>query len=285
MTDNFDHNNFEKNFFSKSKIKYSKSMEDVWSEMENKMNEQEEGKIIKTNFRKVLVYGIAAVFVIGLGLVSFMRLYSVSVKCPKGQHSSIILPDSSKVTLNANSELAYYPYWWKFSRKLNFKGEAFFEVEKGKTFEVDSEVGTTTVLGTSFNIFARGDEYKVHCLTGSVKVETSSEKPVILSPNEFTFVEKKNNKLIKDTIENSEKSILWIENKFDFKNIPLFKVYEEVERQYNIKIVGKERFVQPTRFSFERVNNPELVIKNIGKPFGITCEKISNRKYQLVKEK
>jgi transmembrane sensor len=284
MKDNFNHTDFERDFFKKTKIRYSKSKEVVWSELDAKLNETKQTKVIKVNFRKVISYSAAAVLIVGLGILSFLRYYSVNVYCPNGQHSAVTLPDGSKVTLNANSQLAYHPYWWKYSRKLDFSGEAFFEVTKGDKFSVVSENGTTSVLGTSFNIFARNNEYRVHCITGKVKVEKKNKESVILSKNEYTVIDK-NQKLGKaqDEVIN-QNSISWVKNKFTFTKAPIKVVLEEIERQYDVTIEGKEDLDITSVFTFIRGSSLDSVLnENIGKPYGIMFKPISKSRYKVVK--
>ena len=72
--------------------------------------------------------------------------------------------------LNSASSLSYYPFWWSFDKKAELNGEAFFEGEHAKNFTITSDKAETTVLGTSFNIYARDNDYQVTCVTGKVKV-------------------------------------------------------------------------------------------------------------------
>ena len=76
------------------------------------------------------------------------------------QHKIIELPDGSKMTLNAQSNATYKPYLWMINRQVKLNGEAFFEVQKGENFEVLSGLGSTEVLGTSFNIYSRENSYE-----------------------------------------------------------------------------------------------------------------------------
>ena len=70
-----------------------------------------------------------------------------------------------------------------FSRKVSLEGEAFFEVNPGKKFEVVSKFGKTIVLGTSFNIYSRNSSYQVTCMTGKVKViENTGRNEVSSAP-------------------------------------------------------------------------------------------------------
>lgn len=279
-----DHIDFEKDFFGKTNIHYSKSKEDVWAEMESKLNKKASKKVLKFDFNKVVKYGIAASLIIGLGLLSFLRFYSVSITCPNGQHSSVFLPDSSKVTLNAGSNLAYHPFWWRFNRTIDFEGEAFFEVKKGKKFIVESEKGSTTVLGTSFNIYSRNNEYRVYCISGVVKVETTNMQTTVLMKHDYSIVNQ-DDKIVKlKNKEDTQNAVAWIKNEFVFTSMPIRLIYEEIERQFDITIEGKEYLRGISSFNTNRGSSPEEIIYSIGKPFGVKCVKISEKVY-IVEQK
>jgi ferric-dicitrate binding protein FerR (iron transport regulator) len=281
MTENNNHIDFEREFFKNKSINYSKSKADVWADMELKLIDTKENKVIHVDFRKILKYSAAAVLIIGLGLITFMRLYSVNVQCPNGQHSKVALPDGSIATLNANSEILYHPYWWQFSRNLDFRGEAFFEVKKGKKFLVRSEMASTTVLGTSFNIYARNNVYRVNCLSGKVLVENKNNESTIITKNEYTILNQENKWTKLSDSTNTSNSIAWINNEFVFTKLPLKDVYEEIERQFDIIIEGKENLKGLSTFNSKRGSSAEEMINLIGKPFGVYCVKISDKKYIL----
>ncbi|MEM9931461.1 MAG: FecR domain-containing protein, partial [Bacteroidota bacterium] len=93
------------------------------------------------------------------------------------------LPDGSVVYANAVTTLSYSPQEWSSARDVQLKGEAFFEVEKGSNFTVNTPQGTVEVLGTSFNVLAREDIFEVICYTGKVRV-TAGERTAELSPGQ-----------------------------------------------------------------------------------------------------
>ena len=78
-------------------------------------------------------------------LVLFVAIgYFLNTRLPenklagKGQKTTFSLPDNSEVVLNADSEIEYKKSNWDNNRKLKLKGEAYFKVAKGKTFEVET---------------------------------------------------------------------------------------------------------------------------------------------------
>ena len=69
---------------------------------------------------------------------------------PAGQRAHILLPDGSKVWVNAGSTLSY-PSLFSDERRVKLIGEAFFEVAKGdKPFIVSTGKVDVKALGTQF---------------------------------------------------------------------------------------------------------------------------------------
>ncbi|EAY30702.1 FecR family protein [Microscilla marina] len=245
MTDKNNEHNLtpeqEKELFSNLELSYSRSKSDVWDALQDKIDAQTPATAKPTKNRGIgkrrqLTYLSAAaslVLVLGLGL--FARFYTTQVSAAVGELTSHTLPDGSIIHLNAASTIAYAPYWWRFGRKVNLEGEAFFEVQKGKKFSVHSRLGTTQVLGTSFNILARGNAYEVLCKTGKVRVSNRQSNQVILNPGEYAKLQA--SELVKQTDAQSKKTMLaWRLNKFMYNNTPLTKVFADIERHYNVKI-------------------------------------------------
>lgn len=49
-----------------------------------------------------------------------------------GQRARAVLPDGTKVWLNASTQLVYKPSFWKRERLVDLNGEAYFEVSHNK---------------------------------------------------------------------------------------------------------------------------------------------------------
>jgi len=252
---------------SKVTVKWESSAEDIWAKMESQLTEQKRpAKVIALN-RSTWQWAVAAVFVLLLGTTAFMRFYTESAIVPVGEHRLVELPDQSKVQLNAGSELNWHPYWWQVSRKVELEGEAYFEVQKGSRFVVASEKGNTAVLGTSFNIFARDDAYRVTCLTGNVQVSTVDEKnQVVLLPNEKA--ELLGAELTKSTVVASE-SIAWTTNRFVFTARPIQEVFDEIERQYKVTFHVDNGINFTYSGNFEKQTDVKQVLGYVCRPFSL----------------
>ncbi|MBN1182193.1 MAG: FecR domain-containing protein [Bacteroidales bacterium] len=266
----------------RSSISWDDDKEQIWAKMEQKM---EGSKAARTRvmYSSWLKVAVAAVFVILAGLPLFMYLYTKTLTVPAGQHSSLLLSDKSKVELNAESKLSYKPFWYKFSRTIDFEGEGFFEVQPGKKFVVNSEKGNTVVLGTSFNIFSRKSEYKVTCVTGKVKVtENTNKKEVILQPGQRAELNIEGELELKENI-NTEQILSWKDNKFIFTSAPVSIVFDEISRQYGVTISTSEEFKNTYTGYFNKGNSVESVLNLVCKPFNLKYTKKSSNEYVITK--
>lgn len=178
-------------------------------------------------------YRIAAIFVVLLTSAYFLYFNTTtSFETEIAQTRTVMLPDHSEVILNANSKLSFNERKWEDKRDLNLDGEAYFKVQKGQTFSVNTTSGIVQVLGTQFNVKERKNYFEVHCYEGLVSV-TYNNSTIKLPPGK-TF------RVINGTIENvadyDAKNPSWIEKESSFNSIPLEQVIAELERQYDITI-------------------------------------------------
>ncbi len=227
-------NDLDSKILEHTEVGYDTTKEEIWTKLSNQIdfnNTNKKTKEVKLKWYKMTA---AATILLLVGSTLFMKFYSVSIASGQGEKFSHVLPDKSEVFLNEKSELNYHPYWWSFNREIDFEGEAFFQVEKGKSFNVNSEKGTTTVLGTSFNIDSRTD-YKVFCKTGKVLVEnTNKTDNVILTPNQLaTFTE--NDKMVQ-TIVDAPFILSWQKTELTFESTPITDVFSELEAIYDVKL-------------------------------------------------
>jgi ferric-dicitrate binding protein FerR (iron transport regulator) len=166
---------------------------------------------------------------------------------PKGRQFQLVLPDGTKVWLNAASSLRYPTVFDGRLRTVEVTGEAYFEVAKlvnpstGQRVPFHVKVNNKTeieVLGTHFNINSYDDESAVSTtlLEGSVRVVNGLEKAVI-TPGQQARIETGSShiKIVPDA--NVEKVMAWKNGVFDFQDATLEEVMRELQRWYNIDVV------------------------------------------------
>ncbi|RKS14361.1 FecR family protein [Flavobacterium sp. 120] len=188
-------------------------------------------KVRTLNFKTF--YRVAAVLAVMLTSAYFLFFNNItSFETKIAQTKSVTLPDNSEVILNSASKLSFNEKKWADKRALTLEGEAFFKVQKGQTFSVNTTAGVVTVLGTQFNVKERKNYFEVNCYEGLVSVTYNNE--TIKLPPGKTF------RVINGIIENVEdfnaQNPSWIQQESSFNKIPLDQVIAELERQYDIKI-------------------------------------------------
>lgn len=161
----------------------------------------------------------------------------------RGQRSTIVLADGSKVILNAESKISYDENFGKNNREIVLQGEAFFEVAKNPElpFRVTSSNAITTAIGTSFNISAYPEmsSSTISLATGKVSVDNTnvdknSEMITYLLPGEGALVSLGKNEIIKTKFD--AKSVMsWKTGILYFDNTPLEETFKRLERWYNVK--------------------------------------------------
>lgn len=267
--------------FSIIQVPWKKTSEEVWT----LLSEQMQIKPIFQMKSKIAYWQIAAaaMLIISLSIGIFMRSYTLSYNALLAQTFSAELPDGSNIVLNAGSQINYKPYWWWANRHVDLQGEAFFEVKKGKTFTVESAIGTTEVLGTSFNIFSRGERYEVTCITGKVKVMSkSTQHSVIIHPAQKANLQKTGQLEIEEKV-NTENVKAWMSDRLVFTSLPITEVFKEIERQYEIEIIVPEGLSQHYTGSFEKSESVEKVLNFICRPFEFKVEKKGNKQFLILK--
>jgi len=263
---------------SQTTIPWDKSKEQVWPELERRM-ELAEAPVKTVFIRPRMSMAAAAVLILLIGISAFMQLYTKTIRISPGQHSSIYLPDQSLVKINAQSTLSYKPMTWIFSRRVKFEGEAYFEVQKGKKFVVSSDIGKTIVLGTSFNIYSRSDQYQVTCISGTVKVmEKTYNREVVLNAGQKAELDSKGTLQVFSDI-NTEQTLSWLTNRFSFTSIPVKHVFEEVARQYNIMISLQGGIDKTYTGTFNKSKSADTVLNLVCRPLNLTFIRKSQNEY------
>ena len=209
--------------------------EALWSRIRTSVREAETAPPRR---RAVLFYLGAAAAAASVALLIFWGLSSLntrSVETGRSDHLAYTLPDQSQVTLNAESSLRFQKKGWPGQRRLSLQGEAFFEVEEGGSFVVQTPLGKVTVLGTAFNVFSRGEQFTVRCTAGRVRVNTPrDEAGVTLAPGEVCRLAP-GGLLTKESFD-LDLGVGWLRGVFRFEKQPLDVVLAELERQFDVRI-------------------------------------------------
>jgi len=201
----------------------------LWNKLSNKRNK------IKSKSKSIFPswLSIAASILLLVGAFLWWNNKGVTVIAQNGEQKEILLPNNSKVVLNSGSKIKYFDNNWEKERKLKLEGEAFFNVTKGVSFEVETDEGVISVLGTQFNIFTRENTLKVTCFEGKVKVESKNNNYEKILEKGDGIILNNNESISFNEITNNPS---WINGISTFSKTTLKEVFDELERQFNIKL-------------------------------------------------
>ena len=193
-----------------------------WEVFEKQLPEKREPQKKTLNW----VYSIAASFVVLVGISSF--ILSQKTYTSPNSFNQVELSDGSIVQLAPGATLKHQRSFNLINRKLKLTGEAYFQVEKGSPFIIDSPNGIVEVLGTAFKIIDNGNFFTVICTEGKVKV-THREKTYFLTKGlSFSSIAKGVYEI--DLNQYTDKSASY------YNKVPLDYVVDIVSKLYNINI-------------------------------------------------
>jgi transmembrane sensor len=223
------------------------------------------------------------------------RVQTLVMSTPRGGTYQVVLPDGTKVWLNADSKISFPSQFIGSQRKIVLSGEAYFEVSHNalKPFVVQTDKQQVTVLGTHFNINSYADEgaTKTTLLEGSVSVSyvprlrstssrgtegtlgrTTSRDPsmlrddekmpesIILKPNQQSVITGSNRITVKQI--DPELAVAWKNGEFSFKKENLKDIMRSVARWYNVEVVYANDFQsQPFTGTVSKFDNISSVLK------------------------
>lgn len=158
-----------------------------------------------------------------------------TITTPRGGQYQVILPDGSKVFLNAESSLTYPVPFTGATRQVKLIGEAYFEVARNhqQPFLVSSPQQNIKVTGTHFNVCCYLHQPDITTLAeGSVEITPlSSSTPHPLRPGQQATLQGNNLEVRK---VNAEDIIAWKDGLFVFNSTPLKEVLDQIGRWYDV---------------------------------------------------
>lgn len=173
------------------------------------------------------------------------------VKAKRGDRASLILPDGTNINLNSESQLSYLSNYGKKERRVELKGEAFFNVahDAEHPFIVQTGRLEVKVLGTSFNISSYEDQEDITIvlLEGKVGVLVDN-KSYSMNPNDKIVYNKSTCKISASKVY-SKDYIEWTKGNLYFENEPLENIIKVLERVYNMNIQIESEKLKKERFS------------------------------------
>ncbi|RYZ31999.1 MAG: FecR family protein [Sphingobacteriales bacterium] len=180
-----------------------------------------------------------------------------------GSKTSLVLPDGSRVWLNADSKLTYGSGYGKTDREVHLTGEAYFDVKKdsARPFLIHTTNMDLKVLGTKFNVKSYPGEAtsEAALISGSLEISLTArnKQKIVLLPNEKLVVANKSPDNLKTTskltltlplisiknitrFERDDRIIVetsWIQNKLAFQDEKFSDIALKMEKWFAVPIM------------------------------------------------
>lgn len=193
------------------------------------------------------IRNVAAAMLLLLALGSYL-IYRhlqpdwVLIAAAPDQVTEVYLPDSSQVTLSAESTLRYdAKSFGKTERQVEMQGKAFYRVKRNEDcpFRISARNAQVTVLGTSFLVHEWEQDVEVQVLTGRVRFEAGQVQEVILTAGMKARYSDTEQKIL--TAEGADANALsWTNQELIFQEAPLQKVIHDLEVCYNVRITDSK---------------------------------------------
>lgn len=160
-----------------------------------------------------------------------------TISTPRGGQYQVILPDGSKVCLDAASSLKFPTAFTGNERNVELTGQAYFEVSKNadKPFKVKVNNLEVRVLGTHFNVMAYNTEdfIKTTLLEGSVRL-LSGGVSSMLKPGQQGSLGRDGHINVAEV--NTQEAVAWKNGFFEFNRDNIHNIMNQVTRWYNVDV-------------------------------------------------
>lgn len=204
--------------------------------------------------------------------------YSVNFATAENENATVILPDSSKIKLNQNSDLTYSPLVFKKDkREIEFSGEGYFKIarDEKKPFTIKSGALTITVKGTEFNLMNNPAKCStsLYLVEGKVDMYSSiSHQSVKVRPGQLIEYSTTVGSFQIITPKSANNILSWYTHKIIFNNEPLPDVITYLEEHYNVKIKlspHPENINGLYFYGTLPTENLPLALRTLGKVYGL----------------
>ncbi|MEM9546161.1 MAG: FecR domain-containing protein [Bacteroidota bacterium] len=198
-----------------------------------------------------------------------------------GEKKTFILPDSSIVTLNANSMLVYEETM-NHSREVQLVGEGYFEVitkDDLLPFEVQTQHGNIFVTGTIFNVRSRNYLFESTLLEGGITFKRSGKNDVILSPGDHLNI---SNNSIRITKEDATSKIAWRDNRLYFKEAKIKEIAKRLSDDFGLTVeVGNKRLYDKKISANIVTSDPMVLLESMAVIYDFSIIRVSEDKVLL----
>ena len=158
---------------------------------------------------------------------------------PNGGQYRLVLPDGTKVWMNAASSIKYPVRFDGKNRKVEVQGELYFEVFKNPQQPFIVHAGNAIeirVLGTHFNVNTYKDEkyMRTTLLEGSIHISSATSEKMLI-PGEQAQMDAAGKLFVKENVDLNA-VVAWKNGLFNFNKLTTHEIMNQLARWYDIEI-------------------------------------------------
>lgn len=199
---------------------------------------------VRRSFRTYWLAAASVALLVWIGWWQRERLWYQTYVTTYGQVQTLYLPDSSRVTLNANSTLKVPRFTvFKAVREVKLAGEAEFSVVHTvdhRRFLVHTpDQLEVEVLGTEFIVYSRNRGSKVVLNRGKVRLRSlkdDRQKPLAIRPGDVVTVDQQGLFQVQSQQPVAEHSA-WKEHRFVFNRTPLRDIARQIHERFGVTVL------------------------------------------------
>lgn len=190
--------------------------------------------------RPYLAWAAGLALIVAVSATLWFNASPEMMNIESGNQLAVVeLSDGSTVTLSESSSLKYSENFEDDTRDVWLTGVGYFEVAKneGQPFIVHTDVGDVRVVGTAFEVDARGqtEALSVEVEEGIVQVEVKEAEPARVTAGQVLKVSPSGNLMTLNDLEPG--AFFWKDKTIKFKRTQLVEVVEVLNSLLQVNIV------------------------------------------------
>lgn len=243
---------------------------EMWQELQ--LRHQRKARFRTSHWLRVAA-SLVGVLLLGAGLVWWLTTpATVTYRTAYGETQDIVLPDRSRVKLNANSTLSYTDNWEESEKRMvALTGEAYFSVQHTadhRKFLVQTNSVTVEVIGTSFNVNQRRGRAQVVLDEGKVTLHRPNDERIIMHPGDLVEVSPTN--YAKKRVDGTQYTA-WKDNQLIFDGTPVREIAQLLEDNYGYRVTITDPELADKRFRGRApAGEVENLLQQLEKVFQLT---------------
>jgi ferric-dicitrate binding protein FerR (iron transport regulator) len=262
---------------------------ELWQGINEKLTDKKAVRIVPLWLRAA-----AAVLIVGLGLALFLLNRPITYRTGYSETKTLVLPDSTRIMLNANSSIHYAANWTNDKpREIWLDGEAYFQVKHlhrsgtimpGERFIAHAGKANVEVLGTSFNLSNRRGVTAAALIDGRISFTVPGKKKaatILLPGDRVQYLTSRDTILKKKG--NPKDFSGWKVGELHFDHTEAGEIFQYLEDTYGYRITVKDSSIlKKTLSGTFKSTNQKALLRTITAALGVSTDVLPDGKTLII---